>query len=130
MLLQEIVSGVRAVPFGIEVDPSKAKRADAALRAFGGEAIADDLFRSEAIWPREVFDLAIVAASAFLEGPADLVKILRARLAQRSRLLLVYAYSDDVKRFGTLDKIAGKADLRLVGARVDQNASLAEFVGE
>jgi uncharacterized protein len=128
LLLQEIVSGVRAVPFGIEVDAGKARRADAALRAFGGRALADDLFTSEAIWLGQVFDLAIVSASAFLEGPANLVKQLRARLAQRSRLLLIYAYSDDLERFGTLDQIAGKASLRLVGARVDRTASLADIV--
>jgi len=130
LLLREIVSGSSAIPFGIEVDARKAKRAEVLLRECGGTVVSDDIFTSDAIWAQRVFDLAIVPASAFLEGPPELVKRLRKKLAQHSRLLLVYAYSDDEERFGSLDDMADRAGLKLLGARLDSTASLAEILAE
>ena len=82
LLLREIVSGSSTTPFAIEVAAKKAKRAEGVLREYGGKVVADDMFTSDAIWSKGIFDLAIVPASAFLEGPPALVKQLRKKLAR------------------------------------------------
>ncbi len=130
LLLREIVSGSSAIPFGIEVDSRKARRAAVVLRNWGGTVVSDDMYTSDYIWNKSEFDLAIVAARAFLEGPPKLVEQLRNKLAHHSRRLLVYAYSDDERRFGSLDGMARRAGLKLLGPRQSSTARLAEILTE
>lgn len=123
-LLHEIVRATGAVPFGIEVDAERARRANERLREFGGAVVAGDLFTSTTIWSRR-YDLVILTASALLEIPAAFRHAFTARLAAGARTLLVYTYDDDDLKFGSLDVIAKQSGLQLRGARLERAASLA-----
>jgi uncharacterized protein len=127
MLLRAISAETGATPFGLEIDERKACYARRLLRRFGGSVDAGNLFSAR--WPDRTFDLVVVPITAFLEAPQDVVHGLKVRLATQAGKLLVYAYEDDRRRFGTLEEMAQRIGIRLVGPIVEETATLAEFAG-
>lgn len=105
-LLGRIAAESGATPYGLDLDPERAHAARATLRRLGGEAIVANMYTSEWPWPGHHFDLALIALSALLEAPEDLRSTLRARLSSHADRVVVYAYDDDLARFGSLEDMA------------------------
>jgi uncharacterized protein len=125
MLLRAISAQTGATPFGLEIDARKARYARKLLRPSGGRVDTANLF--SAVWPDRVFDLVVTPITIFLEAPGDLASELRARLSRHARNVLVYAYDDDRRRFGSLEAIAQRIGLPLSGPILDETASLADL---
>ena len=128
MLLRKIAIETGATPFGFELEESKARYAHRLLRRFGGEVKTANIFTAQWPWPDRAFDLAIVPITAFLDAPYSLIERLSANLTAHARTLLVYAYDDDRQRCGALSAIAERTGIRLLGATLNETASLAQFV--
>ena len=128
LLLHAIATETGATPFGLELDSRKARYARRLLRRLGGEVETANLFTAQWPWPRQVFDLAIVPITSFLEAPDDLVGRLHLHLTTHARKLLVYAYDDDRKRFGNLTSMAHRAGIPLLGSTLQDTASLAQCI--
>jgi len=128
MLLRRIALETGATPFGLELDESKARYAHRLLRRFGGEVKTANIFTARWPWPDQVFDLAIVPLTAFLDAPHDLSEQLRVHLMAHAHTILAYAYDDDRQRLGALSAMAERIGIQLLGPTLDETASLAQFV--
>lgn len=128
-LLRGIAADTGATPYGLELDEDKVRLARRVLAGAGGEARVANVYGPSWPWPDLVFDLCLLPLSALLAAPAEPADALRATLAARARALLVYAYDDDLRRYGSLVAMADLAGLRLVGDPDGGIACLAELPG-
>lgn len=114
-LLLRIAAESGATPYGLELTPEKVQAASPAFLREGGEAVTANMYTSQWPWPDRQFDLALVALAGFLEAPPDLRRRVEAQLTKHSRRTIVYAYDDDLARFGSLEEMARRANVLLTG---------------
>lgn len=124
-LLHRIVRNTAAIPFGIELDCRKVVVARRLLSRHRGRVEQGNLFSNDAIWTEKFFDLVLVPITAFLEAPPSLTAVLKTKLVGHAKTMIVYAYDDDRKRFGTLSAMANRAGISLLGKTLNGVASVA-----
>lgn len=116
-----------AVPFGIDVDPTRIAHARELHRSYADHFVAGDLFESDEIWEvREPYALALLMPGRLLEAEREKATRLRTRLRAACDRVLVYAYGDWLTRHGGLGGLAEAAGIRLAGPGPVGVAALAE----
>jgi SAM-dependent methyltransferase len=121
--IAELHPGV--VPAGIDFSPEKIARARQWQRQFEGEFRVGNLFDAEAPEGGENH-LTILMLGRLIEVPTSTVREFLERLRLRTRYLLVYAYDDYIKQFGSLSSMAAQVGVRLLDTEPGKNLSLAE----
>lgn len=114
------------VPFGIDRDPERIRNARMLLADSQQNFVAGDLFDDEHLWTMSRrYACGILMPARLLEAGFERASWLRRKLESHCDTLLVYAYADALRRWGTLEIIAAKVGLRLQNP--EQKASIAHF---
>jgi radical SAM protein with 4Fe4S-binding SPASM domain len=114
-LVSHVAAATGATPYGIELVPERARAADRLLRQAGGTALAGNLYTADWPLPAQHVDLALIALSALAGAPPELRYRLEDTLATHAARTIVYAYDDDLARYGSLLEMARAANVTLTG---------------
>ncbi len=121
VLLQKICQANPAVvPFGLEINNGRVAHAHQLHPTFAANFLTADLFTCDEIWSSgRQYTLAILMPGRLLEVSTEQADKLRARLHTQCDHILLYAYGDWLKRYGTLTRLAKAANLKMLNNNDD-----------
>ena len=114
------------VPYGVDLSSESIDHARRLLPDFGENFRTSDIFDSPGtLWGDKVFSLAILMPGRLLEKDRENAEKLRTFLDRNCRMLLLYAYGDWLKRYGSLSGLAEAAGFSLREPKASGRAGLA-----
>lgn len=131
-LLRKLINAnPSATPFGIDLDAARVSHARELLPKFADNFFVGDAFRAETLWQDgRRFTLGLAMPGRFLEAELRDASRLRGYLKERCDNVLLYAYPDSVREYGTLHGLAAAAGFALLCSTPSPLAALARVQEE
>jgi hypothetical protein len=124
--LQQKCPGI--VPWGVDLDPIKVRHAGVLLPEFADHFAAENLFEGIAPWPPgRSYALVILMVGRLCEVPRERADRLVSHLRTHASQLLVYAYEDYLREYGSLEDLVRRAGLSLRGDEALGNVAMANL---
>jgi len=114
------------VPWGVERVAERIAHAKLLAPRFADNFVVSDIFDDCAVWSRvRNFELVILMLGRLTEVPHQWAEELLSRLKQHAKNVLVYAYDDYLRDFGSLEELARQAQIELTDTRSGGNVAMA-----
>jgi len=114
------------VPWGVERVAERIAHAKLLAPRFAENFVVSDIFDDCAVWSRDRnFELIILMLGRMTEVPDEWAEELLSRIKGHAKNLLVYAYDDYLRDFGSLEELARQAHVELTDARSGENVAMA-----
>ena len=126
-LLKKIIEiNKQVVPYGIEKDANKIANLQKLIPGHTANFTIGDLFNLEGYEKHDqVFSIVLLMPGRLLEASYKQVEKLKSWIKSHSSHLLVYAYGDWIKKYGSFIALTEKVGLRLL--QINSNSGIAEF---
>ena len=116
------------MPWGIDLDPLKVRHAGVLLPEFADHFEAENLFDGTASWPPgRSYSLVILMLGRLCEVSRERADRLVSRIKVHASQLLVYAYQDYLREHRSLEELACRAGLSLLGYKPGSNVATADL---
>jgi len=116
------------VPGGVEIDLAKVEHAHVLLSEFANQFVVADMFASDAVWDtKSPYGLVILMLGRLTEVPTEKAVWLMERLQACASQLLVYAYDDYLRSYGSLQQMADCLEIELIDYQPGSTVSLARI---
>ena len=116
------------IPCGVDVVPEKIAHAKLLLPEYKANFAIANIFDIESFWPSsENYSLVILMLGRLIEVPPVHINQLLSRLKDHTTQILVYAYDDYIREYGSLEQMAKQIGLELLKSEAFSNVSLATF---
>jgi len=109
------------IAYGVDRDPGKIERAREIHGNYPENFVAGSAFDFSGWWPADWdFDVMILCPGRFLEAPAAEAEALRRRIAEKVDRVLLYAYSDWLASYGSVEAIAHLTGFEILDSSPDK----------
>jgi hypothetical protein len=114
-LLRKIANANQAIAFGIDCDPVRISHAYSLFQGVPANFVTGDLAEADVAWTSKPhFSIGLIMPGRLLEISTKGCVRVRRFLRERCQFVLVYAYGDWIRKFGSLRDLSAKAGLSLV----------------
>lgn len=115
------------IPYGVDVIPEKIAHAKLLLSEYENNLAIANIFDVESFWPsNEEYDVAILMLGRLIEVSPIQTNQLLSRLKNQTSQVLVYAYDDYIREYGSLEQMAKQVGVELFDFEASSNVSLAK----
>ena len=116
------------IPCGVDVIPEKINHAKLLLPKYKDNFAIANIFDVESFWlSNEEYALAILMLGRFIEVAPIQTNQLLSRLKTKASQVLVYAYDDYIREYGSLEQMANQIGVKLLNSETGANVSLAKI---
>jgi 2-polyprenyl-3-methyl-5-hydroxy-6-metoxy-1,4-benzoquinol methylase len=113
------------IPCGIDVIPEKIDHAKLLLPEYKNNFAIANIFDVESFWPsNETYSLVILMLGRLIEVPPIQINQLLSRLKDQTSQVLVYAYDDYIREYGSLEQMAKQIGVELLDFEASSNVCL------
>ena len=128
VLLHKIwVNYPNVIPCGIDVIPEKIAHAKLLLPEYEDNFAIANIFGVESFWPsNEKYALVILMLGRLIEVAPIQTNQLLSRLKNQTSQVLVYAYDDYIREYGSLEQMAKQIGIELLNFEDSSNVCLAK----
>lgn len=115
------------IPCGIDVIPEKIAHAKLLLPEYEDNFATANIFDVESFWSsNEEYSLVILMLGRLIEVPPIQINQLLSRLKDQTSQVLVYAYDDYIREYGSLEQMAKQIGIELLNFENSSNVCLAK----
>lgn len=118
----------KIIPYGIEVEHDRFRHIATLLPQFAENFVCGNLFTEESLWQSgKQYDLALLMPGRLLEMGSQQASLLKQRLRQHCKQILIYAYGDWLTRYNSLAELAAPVGLKAFDSGATVKCSLASI---
>ncbi len=116
------------IPYGVDLISEKITHAKLLLPEYEDNFAIADIFDIESFWPsNEKYSLVILMLGRLIEVPPIQINQLLSRLKDQTSQVLVYAYDDYIREYGSLEQMAKQVGVELLNFEDSSNVCLAKI---
>jgi 2-polyprenyl-3-methyl-5-hydroxy-6-metoxy-1,4-benzoquinol methylase len=116
------------IPYGVDLISEKIAHAKLLLPEYEDNFAIANIFDVESFWTsNEKYSLVILMLGRLIEVPPIQINQLLSRLKDQTSQVLVYAYDDYIREYGSLEQMAKQIGVELLNFEASSNVCLAKF---